>query len=85
MKWLRRNQDKAAHFAIGALVGLVTALLASKSCAVVPSYLLGVFTAAVSGLAKELMDFSDYGVFDRHDLLATVAGGGLVGMLVFVV
>ena len=71
--------DKMLHFIAGILI---TAVIA----AVFPRFApLAAVVAIVAGFAKELRDEIAYGGFDWKDLLATVLGGVVMQVLIFLI
>lgn len=62
------EQDKRAHFAVGAgLAALATVIAQDRA--------MGVGAAVMAGVAKELYDRSRGGKFSTADVMWTVAGG----------
>lgn len=68
--------DKKLHF----LCGLLTSLLVGLYN---PVY--GLSAGVTAGVAKELYDYYDYGLFDKYDMLATWAGAVIGTCLCFMV
>ncbi len=61
--------DKKLHFLWGCIIALLIGLYN-------PIY--GLSAGVVAGVAKEVYDYLDYGLFDKYDMLATWAGA-LIG------
>lgn len=57
--------DKKLHFRWGCIIALLIGLY---------DPILGLSTGVVAGVAKEVYDYLDYGLFDKYDMLATWAG-----------
>lgn len=57
--------DKKLHFLCGLLISLLIGLYN-------PTY--GLLAGMMAGVAKEVYDYYDYGVFDEDDMLATGVG-----------
>lgn len=57
--------DKKLHILCGLLLSLLIGVYN-------PIY--GLFAGVVAGVAKEVYDYYDYGLFDKYDMLATWAG-----------
>jgi hypothetical protein len=69
--------DKMLHFIVGMLITAIVAVL-------VPRFTpIAMTVAVVAGFAKELRDEITYGGFDWKDLLATVLGGVVMQVLIF--
>lgn len=74
-KWvLEIHLDKVIHFVCGLLVAILASSFATPY--------VGLASAVLAGIAKEIYDWIDYGVFDKKDLVITIIGG-LVGALYF--
>jgi uncharacterized protein YfiM (DUF2279 family) len=74
--------DKQEHFAAGAVLG---AFAASHPDVKYP-FLTSVLVSATVGFAKEFYDRSQVGgKLDRGDIAFTVAGGAVVGSVVYVI
>ena len=65
--------DKFLHLACGLIIATCGAILANP--------LVGFGCSIIAGLAKELYDKWDYGIFDIPDLLATIEGGAVGALL----
>lgn len=61
--------DKRLHFIAGLLIFLVVSIAINPTC--------GLLTAMAAGVAKEVIDYLDYGGPDVIDCLATWLGGGI--------
>ena len=61
--------DKLIHMIAGFIITLAVSALYSPT--------LGLVCAVIAGIAKELYDRWDYGVFDLDDLASTIVGGGI--------
>ena len=71
--------DKMLHFIVGMLITAIVAVL-------VPRFTpIAMTVAVVAGFAKELRDEITYGGFDWKDLLATVLGGVVMQVLIFLI
>ena len=69
--------DKMLHFIVGMLITAIAAVI-------VPRFTpIAMTVAVVAGFAKELRDEIAYGGFDWYDLLATVLGGVVMQVLIF--
>jgi hypothetical protein len=69
--------DKMLHFIAGLMITAFGAV-------VVPRFApIAMTVAVVAGFAKELRDEIAYGGFDWKDLLATVLGGVVMQVLIF--
>lgn len=77
MNILKNNYDKILHFLCGLCIAFVIV------AATAPIY--GIIAVTVLGLAKEVYDYFDYGVFDNKDMLATILGGiaGIAAYYIF--
>jgi hypothetical protein len=71
------QEDKRAHFAGGAMIGVVTDHFLTEFTDLTPfqRFLVSTATATAVGLAKELHDRTGSGTYDTRDLWATAAGG----------
>jgi hypothetical protein len=65
--------DKLIHLICGFILAVCGAVLCNP--------IVGFVCATMGGIAKELYDRWDYGVFDLPDLIATVEGG-VIGALI---
>ena len=76
------EEDKALHFAAGAVSGAAGALIASKISKRNRFWTVtgSVAASQVAGLAKEAIDKGNGGKWDNGDLAATVLGGVTVGV-----
>lgn len=71
--------DKMLHFIAGLMITAFVAV-------VVPRFApIAMTVAVVAGFAKELRDEIAYGGFDWYDLLATVLGGVVMQVLIFLI
>lgn len=61
--------DKKLHSLCGFLISLLIGLY---------NPLYGLYAGVTAGVAKEVYDYFDYGLFDKYDMLATWAGA-LIG------
>ena len=68
--------DKMLHFIVGMLITAIAAVIVPRFAPIAMT------VAVVAGFAKELRDEIAYGGFDWKDLLATVLGG--VVMQIFI-
>lgn len=69
--------DKMLHFIVGMLITAIVAVI-------VPRFTpIAMTVAVVAGFAKELRDEITYGGFDWYDLIATVLGGVVMQVLIF--
>lgn len=59
------SYDKKLHLHCGFIISLLLGLY---------DPLYGLSAGVVAGVAKELYDYYDYGLFDKYDMLATWAG-----------
>ena len=57
--------DKKLHFLCGFIIALLIGLYN-------PAY--GLYAGVTAGVAKEIYDYYDYGLFDKMDMLFTWAG-----------
>lgn len=69
--------DKMLHFIAGLIVVAVTAIV--FPCAA--NY--AIVSAVIAGVAKEVIDEFDYGGWDWWDLVATIAGGFLMQLFIW--
>lgn len=69
--------DKMLHFIAGMLITAIVAVIVPRFTPIAMS------VAVVAGFAKELRDEITYGGFDWKDLLATVLGGVVMQVLIF--
>ena len=76
------EEDKALHFAAGAVSGAAGALIASKISKRNRFWTVtgSVAASLMAGLAKEAIDKGNGGKWDNGDLAATVLGGVTVGV-----
>ena len=76
------EEDKALHFAAGAVSGAAGALIASKISKRNRFWTVtgSVAASLIAGLAKEAIDKGNGGKWDNGDLAATVLGGVTVGV-----
>lgn len=65
--------DKLLHFIAGVLITAVVAVVFPR---------FAVLGAIVAGLAKEVYDEITYGGWDWKDLLATIMGGAVMGLII---
>ena len=75
--------DKKLHFIAGLCITCVAVLLCYLCYGVVNLW-LGIGCGMVAGVAKEIYDYLDYGLFDKYDMLATWAGSLLGAGLVYI-
>lgn len=68
--------DKKLHFCCGCIISLLIGLYN-------PIY--GLSAGVVAGVAKEIYDYYDYGLFDKYDMLATWAGAVIATCLCVIV
>lgn len=68
------NNDKVLHLLAGLIISLAMSLAFGPW--------IGFACAFVAGIAKELYDRWDYGIFDVLDLSYTIAGGVLGSLIV---
>lgn len=84
-KWLCRiESDKYVHLIAGLWIGFVVSAVmkdTTPGCYAAAYALMGVTGAVAAGLAKEIVDFLRGGRFDAGDVVATVAGGAMGGLL----
>ena len=66
--------DKKLHFLAGFIIAM--------ACGFVFNTYTALLAAVCAGIAKEIYDLCDYGVFDWKDMIATWIGG-CVGFMVF--
>lgn len=71
--------DKMLHFIVGMLITAIVAVIVPRFTPIAMS------VAVVAGFAKELRDEIAYGGFDWKDLLATVIGGVVMQVLIFLI
>lgn len=71
--------DKMQHFIAGLLITAIVAVLVPRFAPIAMT------VAVVAGFAKELRDEITYGGFDWKDLLATVLGGVVMQVLIFLI
>lgn len=68
--------DKKLHLLCGFAISLIAGFYTPAT---------GLICGIVAGVAKEVYDYLDYGLFDKYDMLATwlgaIAGAGLVYIL----
>ena len=68
--------DKKLHLLCGFAIALVAGSYTPAT---------GLICGVVAGVAKEIYDYLDYGLFDKYDMFATwlgaIAGAGLVYMV----
>lgn len=57
--------DKKLHLICGCIISLLIGL---------HNPIYGLLVGMIAGIAKELYDYLDYGLFDKYDMLATWAG-----------
>lgn len=70
--------DKALHFIAGMLITAFAAVI-------IPCFApLACVVAIIAGFAKEIYDEINYGGFDWKDLLATVLGGVVMQIFIWV-
>lgn len=69
--------DKMLHFIAGMLITAFVAVIVPRFAPIAMT------VAVVAGFAKELRDEITYGGFDWYDLLATVLGGVVMQVLIF--
>ncbi len=76
------EEDKALHFAAGAISGAAGALIASKISKRNRFWTVtgSVAASLLAGLTKEAIDKGNGGKWDNGDLAATVLGGVTVGV-----
>lgn len=76
------EEDKALHFAAGAVSGAAGALIASKISKRNRFWTVtgSVAASLIAGLTKEAIDKGNGGKWDNGDLAATVLGGVTVGV-----
>lgn len=76
------EEDKALHFAAGAVAGGAGALIASKITKRNRFWTVtgSVAGSLLAGLAKEAIDKGNGGEWDNGDVGATVLGGAVVGV-----
>lgn len=70
--------DKMLHFIAGMLITAFVAVIAPRFAP------LAVTVAIVAGFAKEIYDEINYGGFDWKDLLATILGGVVMQVFIWV-
>ena len=71
-----QQEDKKAHIAVSIMVGAIGNLLAVKNGAnKEQAFWIGLGTALVIGLGKELYDEHSYGGFSTADMVADGIGG----------
>ena len=71
--------DKMLHFIVGMLITAIAAVIVPRFAPIAMT------VAVVAGFAKELRDEIAYGGFDWKDLLATVIGGVVMQVLIFLI
>lgn len=76
---LKIPSDKMLHFIAGMLGTAIVAVIVPRFAPIAMS------VAVVAGFAKELRDEITYGGFDWYDLLATVLGGVVMQVLIFLI
>lgn len=69
--------DKALHFIAGFIIALIIAFLSSP--------LIGFGVSLLAGIAKEMWDSHGHGTVDKNDVIATVFGGAVGSLIVFIV
>lgn len=69
--------DKMLHFVAGMLITAIVAVVIPRFAS------LAVTVAVIAGFAKEVRDEIAYGGFDWKDLLATVLGGAVMQVFIF--
>ena len=78
------GSDRYVHLIAGLWIGFLVAAVmeaTTPGCYAAAYALMGVTGAAAAGLAKEIVDFLRGGRFDAGDVVATVAGGAMGGLL----
>lgn len=80
--------DKKLHLLCGFAIALVAGIYTSVTYTIFgigAGVVTGLICGMVAGVAKEVYDYMDYGLFDKYDMLITwlgaVAGAGLVYMI----
>ena len=76
--------DKKLHFIAGVCITCVAVLLCYL-CNGTTNLWLGIGCGMVAGVAKEIYDYLDYGLFDKQDMLYTWAGSILGAGLVYII
>ena len=71
--------DKMLHFIVGMLITAIAAVIVPRFAPIAMT------VAVVAGFAKEIRDEIAYGGFDWDDLLATVLGGVVMQVLIFLI
>ena len=77
------DYDKKLHFIAGLCISVAAMLLYFYYYGTV-NVLLGVGGGMVAGVAKEVYDYLDYGLYDKQDMLATWAGSLLGAGLIYI-
>jgi hypothetical protein len=77
MKLRNIPPDKALHF----IAGLLVVALAATTLPSVANW--AIVFALIAGVGKEIRDEIVYGGFDWKDLLATILGGVVMQVLIF--
>lgn len=69
------EKDKLYHFIAGFLISLIGGYF---------NQLCGLFLGIFAGVAKEVYDYYDYGLFDKKDMLFTWLGAiiGYLGVII---
>ena len=71
--------DKMLHFIAGMLITALVAVIVPRLSPIAMA------VAVIAGFAKEVRDEITYGGFDWYDLLATVLGGVVMQVLIFLI
>lgn len=69
--------DKMMHFIAGMLITAIVAVIVPRFAPIAMT------VAVVAGFAKEIRDEITYGGFDWEDLLATVLGGVVMQIIIY--
>jgi hypothetical protein len=70
--------DKMLHFIVGMLITVIVAVIVPRFAPIAMT------VAIVAGVAKEIRDEIVYGGFDWYDLLATVLGGVVMQVFIWI-
>lgn len=75
--------DKKLHFIAGLCITCIAVLLCYM-CYGTSNLWLGLGCGVAAGVAKEVYDYMDYGLFDKQDMLYTWAGALLGAGLAYI-